>query len=96
MKKWLNKLKYPICMFHLNGSSSARGSGKDKHEIAGGPDDCIWGDEHENGIINYDISGIRAVVEYAKKHNTPMICEIKRGAEKDVIETLELIKAKLQ
>ena len=95
MKKWLDKLKYPICMFHLNGSSSALGSGKDKHEVAGGPDDCIWGDQHEKGLINYDNSGIRAVVEYAKKHDIPMICEIKRGNESDVVETLELIKARL-
>jgi len=89
MKKWLNKLNHPICMFHLNGSSSALGSGRDKHEIAGGPDDCIWGD------YEYDENGVRAVVEYAKKHNTPLICEIKRGAEEDVVLMLELIKEKI-
>ncbi len=117
MKRWLAKLKYPICMFHLNGSSAALGSGKDKHEIAGGPDDKIWGSlkvktrtggdvasssEGPNasggsGINNFDYenSGVRAVVEYAKKRKIPMICEIKRGAESDTAKLLDLIKDKL-
>ncbi len=90
MKRWLSQLKTPICMFHLNGSSSGLGSGKDKHEIAGGPDDKIWYG------INYDNSGVRAVVEYAKEHNIPMICEINRGAESDVVVLLDLIKEKLE
>jgi endonuclease IV len=90
MKKWLGKLKSPICMFHLNGSSSSLGSGKDKHEIAGGPDDLIW------GSTNYDSSGVMAVVEYAKLHKIPIICEINRGSEENVNKLLDLIKDELE
>lgn len=77
-------------MFHLNGSSSALGSGKDKHEIAGGPDDLIWGG------TNYDCSGVMAVVEYAKAHKIPIICEINRGSEENVNKLLDLIKDDLE
>jgi endonuclease IV len=89
MKDWLNRLAYKkkILMFHLNGSSAARGSGKDKHEIAFGPDDLIW-----KGV-DPKHSGVRAIAEFAADRNIPIICEINRGAEKDVKKSLNAIKA---
>ena len=89
MQDWLKGLKHPkkVLMFHLNGSSAARGSGKDVHEIAFGPDDIIW-----NGVKPRD-SGVRAVVEFAKRSSISIICEINRGHQSDVEESLEKIKA---
>ena len=88
MKAWLDALVYKnkIVMFHLNGSSAVLGSGKDKHEIAFGPDDVIW-----NGVKPKD-SGVRAIIEFAQERAIPVICEINRGAESDVKKSLEIIK----
>lgn len=88
MHKWLERLTYKkkILMFHLNGSSAERGSGKDKHEIAFGPDDKIW-----KGV-DPKKSGVRAIVEFAVKYNIVVICEINRGKQKDVSSSLEAIK----
>jgi len=88
MSKWLKKLKYPkkIGMFHLNGSSAILGSGKDKHEIAFGPDDVIW------NSIDMDDSGVKPIVEFAIKNACTIICEINRGLEQDTIKSLNAIK----
>jgi endonuclease IV len=87
MKKWLKKLKHKnkVKMIHLNGSSSAKGSGKDKHEIAFSTDDIIW------NKVSPEKSGLRAVIEFAKKRNITVICEINRGKEKDVRNSLKKI-----
>jgi endonuclease IV len=87
MKKWLDALTFKkrILMFHLNGASSLRGSGVDKHAIAFGPDDRIW-----NGI-EPEKSGVRAVVEFAIKYNITIICEINRGLEDDTRMSLDAI-----
>jgi endonuclease IV len=87
MKAWLDAITYKkkIVQFHLNGSSAKRGSGKDKHEIAFGPDDLIW-----NGIVPSK-SGVRAIVEYALEHNVTIICEINRGAEENTKKSLKSI-----
>lgn len=87
MNQWMTKIEHPnqIKMIHLNGSSAILGSGKDKHEIAAGPDDLIW---HN---IEYKKSGLYAIVKYATKKKIPMICEINRGKEayvKKLIRTL--------
>lgn len=89
MKNWLNQLSFKnkILMFHLNGSSAQRGSGKDKHEIAFGPDDLIW-----NGI-EPNASGVRAIIEFADEHQIPVICEINRGTEENVKKSVSVIKA---
>ena len=87
MKTWLDAITYKkkIVQFHLNGSSARCGSGKDKHEIAFGPDDLIWkGVKPEN-------SGVRALVEYALEHNVTIICEINRGAEAETKKSLKRI-----
>ncbi len=88
MKDWLDRLTYKkkILMFHLNGSSAPRGSGKDKHEIAFGPDDLIW-----HGV-KPEVSGVRAIVEFAENRGIPIICEINRGAEKTVKKSMTIIK----
>ena len=89
MKEWLNRLafKSKILLFHLNGISSERGSGKDKHEIVFEKDDKIW---HK---IKPEYSGVRAIVEFATKRNIPIICEINRGEISDAISSLEKIKS---
>ncbi len=88
MKSWLDRLTYKnkIRMFHLNGSSVVRGSGKDKHEIVFGPDDVIW-----KGIKPAN-SGVRAIVEFAEKRKIPIICEINRGTEANVRKSMVAIK----
>jgi deoxyribonuclease-4 len=88
MKDWLDRLTYKnkILMFHLNGSSATRGSGKDKHEAAFGPDDLIW-----NGI-KPSASGVRAIIEFAEKRNITVICEINRGTEANIRKSIVAIK----
>ncbi len=88
MKSWLDRLTYKkkIVQFHLNGSSAIRGSGKDKHEIAFGPDDLIW-----NGV-KPEASGVRAIVEFAEERGIPIICEINRGTEDNVKKSIAAIK----
>ena len=92
MKNWLESLTYKnkILMFHLNGSSAARGSGKDKHEAAFGPDDVIW-----RGV-KPQVSGVRAIVEFAEKRQIPIICEINRGDEADIRKSIATIKSLFQ
>ena len=87
MKTWLDSITYKkkIVQFHLNGSSAARGSGKDKHEIIFGPDDLIW-----KGVPPAK-SGVRAVVEFALANNITIICEINRGKEEDVKKSLATV-----
>ena len=88
MSKWLNDIKHPekIEMFHLNGSSAIKGSGKDKHEIPFSSDDLIWGN------INPNKSGLRAVVEHSINNSITIICEINRGSEKNVVKCMNYIK----
>lgn len=88
MKDWLQRIthKKKICMFHLNGSSAARGSGKDKHEIPFCSQDVMW---HSVDPSN---SGLRAVIEFAVPRNCTVICEINRGTRNQVIRGLEIIK----
>jgi endonuclease IV len=87
MKKWLDAIdkKDKIKMFHLNGSSSNLGDGKDKHEIIFSKNDNIWyGIEPKK-------SGVRAIIEFAKKYNVDVIMEINRGAEKDTRNAIDII-----
>lgn len=89
MKAYFANMKHvdKILQFHLNGSSSLLGSGMDKHEIPFSSRDLIWKD------INVDNAGIRAVVEFAYERNIPIICEINRGSEQEVIKSLKTIKS---
>lgn len=88
MKNWLDSMTYKnkIVMFHLNGSSAIRGSGKDKHEAAFSSADLIW-----HGI-DPKVSGVRAVIEFAEKRKIPVICEINRGSETEIRKSIESIK----
>ena len=88
MKNWFDRLTYKkrIVMFHLNGSYAERGSGKDKHAIPFSAEDKIW-----HGI-EPSKSGVRAVVEFANQHSIPMIVEVNRGTQAEVVESLEIIK----
>lgn len=88
MSAWLKKIEEPgkIVMFHLNGSSADMGNGKDKHEIAFGPDDKIWKN------IEPNVSGVKAITEFSLKYRVVIICEINRGSEKNVVESLNIIK----
>jgi endonuclease IV len=88
MKDWLDRMtfKKKIGMFHLNGSYALRGSGKDKHAIPFTEGDNIWSG------VNPQTSGVRAIVEFAKEQGIPMICEINRGTQAEVVAGLETIK----
>jgi deoxyribonuclease-4 len=88
MTDWLNRLTYKkkISMFHLNGSYAKLGSGKDKHAIAFSSVDLIWYG------IKPEESGVRAIVEFATKYKIPIICEINRGSEEEVVASLSAIK----
>lgn len=88
MKNWLDRIvnKKRILQIHLNGSSADRGSGKDKHEIAFGPDDKIW------YKIQPKDSGLLAIVEFAVEHNLDITLEINRGKEKYTRELIAIIK----
>lgn len=88
MSTWLNNIEYKnkIVMFHLNGSSVVRGSGKDKHEIVFSKYDKIW------SKCAPMKSGAAAVVEFAKMYKIPMICEINRGSEKEVKTSISKLK----
>jgi deoxyribonuclease-4 len=87
MSDWLTRLTYKkkILMFHLNGSSAARGSGKDKHEIPFEPEDVMW-----NGI-EPESSGLRAVIEFCVKQEITIICEINRGTQENVTKAIDII-----
>jgi endonuclease IV len=88
MQKWLLGVKEGyIKQFHLNGSASTLGSGKDKHAIPMGAADNIWRN------IEYESSGLRAIVEYAVERNIPMIMEINEGPEAEVRKIVNLISS---
>lgn len=89
MKNWFDSLafKKKILLFHLNGNSAERSSGKDKHEIVFGPDDIIWKN------IKPENSGVKAIAEFCVEYSVPMICEINRGMYKNMIKSLETIKS---
>ena len=88
MEKYFANMKFAnkIRQFHLNGSSSKMGSGKDTHEIVFSDKDLIWGEAAP------DKSGVRAVVEFAYKHSIPIVCEINRGSEQDAKRSLSIVK----
>lgn len=92
MRTWLKDLEFPekILMFHLNGSSAERGSGKDKHEIPFSGYDNIW-----EGLAP-GRSGVRAIMEFAKRRPTTqpltVIMEINRGNEEDTKNIIDICK----
>jgi endonuclease IV len=61
-------------MIHLNDSKRERGVGPDAHEAL--CEGRIW----ERYARNLGASGLAAVVEYARRHGTPMILERKPNA----------------
>jgi deoxyribonuclease-4 len=85
MENWLNSVEYKkkILLFHLNGSSSKMGSGKDKHEIAFSSTDLIW-----KNVDPYK-SGVYALIKFAKKYKIPIILEINRGSDHDMINLIK-------
>jgi endonuclease IV len=88
MKNFFDEMKRTdkIMQFHLNGSSANRYSGKDKHEIPFSKNDLIWKD------IDPKEAGVRAIVEFAFSKSIAIICEINRGAQKDVENSMYTIK----
>jgi endonuclease IV len=76
-----------IRMFHLNGSESDLGSGKDKHAIAFTSDDKIYKKYKKTP----DNSGLYSVIKFCKSRNLPVILEINRGSEKDAISLIDII-----
>lgn len=88
MFKWLQKIKYPkqIKQFHLNGSKAECRSGIDKHAAPFEKNDKIWhGTEFKN-------SGVRAVLEFAKKYDITIICEINDGDLDEVVDCFKKVQ----
>lgn len=85
---WLSRLKNKkmLKLFHLNGCQLDRGNGKDGHAIPFESTDKIWSD------VDINKSGVVAVVEYAVKHDVPMILEVKQSNEKALIYSINTIK----
>jgi endonuclease IV len=69
---WLKGLKYPdrIACFHLNGNSSKTFA--DKHTIAFGPHDRIWGGRD---AIKWSDSGCAAIHEFCSARQVDIILE---------------------
>lgn len=66
-EKYFNALNYKrIILFHLNGNTNAKGSGKDQHNEVGGYQDMIWGN---------DKSGLEFIVNFAVKNKIDIILE---------------------
>jgi hypothetical protein len=88
MNDWLHRFvhKKKIAQFHLNGSSSLKASGKDKHEVPFSNEDLIW-----RGVP-VEESGFYAVIQYAKIYNIPVILEINRGDPAEILRLVEMVK----
>jgi endonuclease IV len=91
MQAWFQELtgaaRKKISMFHLNGSSSEIGSGKDKHEIAFCRADAIY-HAHKNSP---DDSGVKSIIDFCGPRDIPVILEINRGSEADTISCINKI-----
>jgi len=88
MNQWLTSITYKkkILMIHLNGSSAKLHSGQDKHEIPMSHKDIIWNNTKKK-------NGLYAIVKFALKYKSIIICEINRGKEHETIKSLETIKS---
>jgi endonuclease IV len=78
VNQFFNAIEHPdrIDLIHFNGSYSPKGSGKDKHAIPAGPDDNIWDRQNRDGW--------KALIEFGRSHNIPMIMEVNRGSTDDL------------
>lgn len=93
MDAWMSDLtdatRAKISIMHLNGSSSAFGSGSDKHEVAFCSADLIYG----KNLKSPHLSGVKSIIDYCTPNRIPVILEINRGAESDVIDCIDIIAA---
>jgi endonuclease IV len=76
-----------IRQYHLNGTESDFGSGKDKHAIAFAADDNIYHKYKKEP----EKSGLYSVIKFCIAKNIPVIMEINRGLEADAIWTINTI-----
>lgn len=76
-----------IKLIHLNGTKIDFNGGKDTHIIFGTAEDKIW-----HGI-SWEHSGVRAVVEFCKRYNCPIILEINRGEDHLIVEANRILAA---
>lgn len=93
MEAWFTDLscsaRKKISIFHLNGSSSDMGSGKDKHEIAFCDSDQIY----RGYKAGPGGSGVRSIIKYCAPRHIPVILEINRGLEADAVACIDIIAA---
>ena len=83
MDTWLAPLNpRKIGLIHLNGAITPFGCGYDQHAPACGPTDLIW------GRTPYSKSGCAAIVEYACRHQIPVIQEINDSPTPPVLRAL--------
>jgi deoxyribonuclease-4 len=76
-----------IKLFHLNGSSCVRGSGKDKHSIPFSDEDNVYSEFSDNP----EESGVASIIKFCHTNKVPIILEINRGSEEDTIKCLDII-----
>lgn len=88
VKKWFTNLKYASCiiLIHLNAAeNSTFGVGRDIHIVPLAHNDDIWGDiitkkvNTKMACKKINKSSLGFLVDWAKKNNTPIIGEFKRG-----------------
>jgi endonuclease IV len=89
---YFNKLNHPerISLFHFNANIYDCSSGRDQHSQPFIKEDKIWGkykDKHRN-------SGVRAIMEFCKLHQIPVICERhdKDGTDETLMYELDILE----
>jgi endonuclease IV len=89
--KWFSGLSKEttekIMQYHLNGTESDYGSGKDKHAIAFASDDKIYHKYKKEPKK----SGLYSVIKFCIAKKIPVIMEINRGLESDAIWAINTI-----
>jgi endonuclease IV len=78
-----------IKQYHLNGTESELGSGKDKHAISFSIDDKIYSTYKKEP----EKSGFFSVIKFCIEKNIPVILEINRGLEADTIWAVNTINS---
>lgn len=90
MKQWLREFKHnnKIQLVHLNGCVTDFGIGKDEHAIIWSKEDKIYG-RYAN---NKSASGAHKLYKFCLKNHIPVILEINRGDQEEVVECVETLK----
>jgi hypothetical protein len=98
MQEWFDRLDHPemIKCIHLNGGANDTfDSGKDEHMPPFCKLDNIFKEHRPMKDPEKDTSkksGIKVIVKFAKKYNVPIICELEKWDESEIIKSIKLIR----